>query len=81
MSGAPLDLSLLLTRFFPGRSVVIHNLVLIKSRGMSSEIRRLGDKEELISAIEENFEIPRSVTMEALSDHEKFRDAWDGVSP
>jgi len=73
--------SLLLARFYPGRSVVIHNFAVIESQGKVSTIHQLHGKDELISAIEERFEMPRSIVSEALSGQEKFRDVWDGVSP
>jgi len=73
--------SLLPARFYPGRSVVIHNFSLIESQGTVSEIRQLQGLEELIATIEKRFEMPRGVVTEALSGQQKFRDAWDGASP
>jgi len=73
--------SLLLARFCPGRSVVIHNFSLSDSQGASSVVRQLQGKEELVAAIEERFEMPARLVSEALSGLEKFRNAWDAVSP
>jgi len=73
--------SLLMARFYPGRSVVIHNFAMIESQGTVSTIRQLQSKDELISAIVERFEMPRPIVTEALSGLEQFRDAWDSVSP
>lgn len=73
--------SLLLARLYPGRSVVVHNFSVIESQGMVSRIRHLQGLEQLISTIEERFEMPRHIVTEALSGQEKFRDAWDAVSP
>jgi len=73
--------SLLLARFYPGRSVVIHNFALIESQGTVSTIRRLQGLEELMATIEKRFEMPRHIISEALSGQDKFRDAWDGASP
>jgi len=73
--------SLLLARFYLGRSVVIHNFALIESQGTVSKMRQLQGLEELITTIEERFEMPRSVITQALSGQHKFRDAWDGASP
>jgi len=73
--------SLLLARFYPGRSVVIHNYSLIESQGTVSRIRQLQGLEELISTIEEQFAMPHRIITEALSGQEKFRDAWDAASP
>jgi arylamine N-acetyltransferase len=73
--------SLLLARFYPGRSVVIHNFSVIESQGTVSTIRQLQGLEALISTIEERFEMPRRIVTEALSGQEKFRDAWDAASP
>jgi arylamine N-acetyltransferase len=68
--------SLLLARFYPGRSVVIHNFALIESQGTVFTIRRLNGLDELISSIEERFDMSRRIVAEALSGLEKFRDAW-----
>jgi len=68
----------------PGRSVVIHNFSLIESsieHQGTSAICQLRTKDELISAIEERFRMPRHIVAEALAGLDTFRDVWDGVSP
>lgn len=68
--------SILCARFYPGRSVVIHNLSLIESCGSVSQIIRLRSLEELVSAIHEHLSIPRKIVSEAVNDLKQSQDAW-----
>ena len=68
--------SLLLARFWPDRSVVIHNLTLIQSQGAQFTVRVLADRGEAIARIEEYFAIPRSIVAEAVDEVEAMQDAW-----
>lgn len=61
--------------------MAIHNFAMIESQGTIFTIRQLDGLNELISSIEERFDMPRRVVAEALSGMEKFRDAWDETSP
>jgi arylamine N-acetyltransferase len=67
---------LLLARFFADRSLVIHNLSVIESRGTRSSVRRLSGRDELASAVQEGFGIPAEITAEVVRDLEDFGDAW-----
>jgi len=67
---------ILVTRFFPGRSVVIHNLNLIESRGERCEVRHLTDLDETAAAIQEQIGIPRKVVTDAVADLTGMQDAW-----
>ncbi|MFN2222893.1 MAG: arylamine N-acetyltransferase [Candidatus Promineifilaceae bacterium] len=69
--------ALLLARFFPDRSLVIHNLTVIESRGASSEIFTLDRPEELARVVQDNFAIPGQVVDDALSGLTQLGDAWD----
>ena len=69
--------SLLLARFWPERSTVIHNLTLIQSQGTASQIYALADREELVAAIEQHFAIPRPIVAEAVDEVGAMQDAWD----
>ena len=69
--------ALLLVRFYPHRSVIIHNLTLIKSDGTNQEKLQLPDRKALINKIEEYFEMPRVITREAIADLGELRDAWN----
>jgi arylamine N-acetyltransferase len=69
--------AVLLTRFFPRSSVVIHNLELIESHGTASRITRLKDRQELAAAIERHFGIPRPMVNEALTGLGDLADAWN----
>jgi len=68
--------SILLARFYPGRSVVIHNLTLIESEGHKSNVHALANRDELIAAIEQRFGIPREIVSEAVGILGDMQDAW-----
>lgn len=68
--------SVLLARFYPDRSVVIHNLTLIESQGTRSSISSLSGRDELIARVEECFGIPRDIVAEAIQGLGEFEDAW-----
>lgn len=69
--------AVLLTRFYPGSSVVIHNLELIESRAAESKVSRLNDRESLAAAIQQHFGIPRAIVNDALSGLGNLADAWN----
>jgi arylamine N-acetyltransferase len=68
--------ALLLARFYHDRSVVIHNLSVIESRGSEATIRSLGSREELIAEVERQFDMPGEVVSEAVSELHELADAW-----
>jgi N-hydroxyarylamine O-acetyltransferase len=68
--------ALLLVRFFPGRSVVVHNFELFEFEGRDWNSRPLDGVEEVVEAIEESFAIPRPVAAEAVGELTRFQDAW-----
>ena len=68
--------ALLLARFFPDRSVVIHNLTVVESRGTTSAIRTLSNREELARAIQESFGIPEDLVLDTVKDLGQLRDIW-----
>ena len=68
--------ALLLARFFPNRSLVIHNLTVIESQGVSSSIRTLANKEELGQVVSDVFGIPKEFTLEAVNGLGQLKDAW-----
>jgi hypothetical protein len=68
--------SILLARFYPGRSIVIHNLTLIESRGDKSVVHPLQGSGAVVAAIHENFEMPRDVVAEAIAGLNELQDAW-----
>ncbi len=68
--------SVLLVRFYPGRSVLIHNLALVESEGNKSALRALADREELITAIEQRFGMPREILCDAVGQLGNLQDAW-----
>jgi arylamine N-acetyltransferase len=68
--------ALLLARFFPSRSLVIHNLTVIESQGTLSNIRTLANQDELVQVIFECFGIPSEFTMEVVNGLGRLEDAW-----
>ena len=68
--------ALLLARFFPNRSLVIHNLTVIESQGTTSSIRSLASKEELGHVVSESFGIPEEFTREVVNGLGHLKDAW-----
>lgn len=69
--------SVLLTRFWQGRSIVIHNLTLVESEGRRSEILPLADRDELVTRIEEHFGMPHSIVADIVSGLGVLQDPWD----
>ncbi len=68
--------AVLLARFFPERSIVIHNLSVIESHRAASVVRRLRHRGELPRAIEEHFGIPARIAAEAIDGLGQLADAW-----
>jgi arylamine N-acetyltransferase len=68
--------SVLLVRFYPGRSVLIHNLNLVESEGDQSTVHDLANRDELIAAIEQRFDIAREIVREAVGQLGNLQDAW-----
>lgn len=68
--------SFLLARFYPGRSVAIHNLTLIESCGNSCSTRLLAGLDKAAAAIHQYFGIPEALVAEAISDLKTMQDAW-----
>lgn len=68
--------SLLLTRFYSDRAVMIHNLTLVESRGLESMIRPLISREHLAASVEEYFDMPRAMVAEAVSELGNLQDSW-----
>jgi arylamine N-acetyltransferase len=68
--------SLLLARFFPGRSTVIHNLTVVESQGTDSRVYSLKNRDELGQAVEVLFGIPSGIVMEAVGDLRDLGDPW-----
>jgi len=68
--------ALLLVRFFPNRSLVIHNLTVIESQGTVSNTRTLASLDELGQVVYEYFTIPKELTEDALREVGQLGDAW-----
>ncbi len=68
--------SILLARFYPGRSVVIHNLALIESDKDRSKVHALASWDDLIAAIEQHFGMPQDIVREAVKGLGVLQDAW-----
>jgi len=68
--------AVLLARFYPGRSVVIHNLSLIESNKEKSQVHVLANRGELIAAIQQHFNMPPEIVSEVLNGLVCTQDAW-----
>jgi N-hydroxyarylamine O-acetyltransferase len=68
--------SLLLTRFYVDRTVMIHNLTLVESQGSTSTVRSIANREQLVATVEEYFEMPRAIVAEAVSELGDLQDPW-----
>jgi len=66
--------ALLLVKFFPNRSIRIHNLTVIKSEGKAYDILRLKSRSELPIMAEEHFSIPKEIVSEAIANIGEFSD-------
>jgi arylamine N-acetyltransferase len=74
--------TLLLARFFPDRSIVINNFTVIESQGALSRSYALKDRDILIQAVEDLFDIPGPIVMDAVSQLRDLQDPWvGGVAP
>jgi arylamine N-acetyltransferase len=69
--------AILLVRFKPNSSVMIHNFSLVKTYNLNSKIINLESKAELIDNILTHFTIPRDVVIESLNYVTNFEDAWN----
>jgi arylamine N-acetyltransferase len=68
--------ALLLARFYPDRSVVIHNLTRIESRGAESAMYAIGGYGELVVEVERHFGIPAEIVSDAVAGLGSLKDAW-----
>ena len=69
--------SILLVRYYPNRSTMIHNLSIIESAGTDYSIDELSGLDELPAAIEKHFSIPRDIVSVALSAVGELGDSWN----
>jgi arylamine N-acetyltransferase len=69
--------AILLARFFPNRSLVIHNLTVIESQGTESNVRMVANRSELIKIISEYFGIPSQFTRDVVNGLGQLGDAWN----
>lgn len=69
--------ALLVARFFPGSSLVIHNMSLIESRETRWTTGTFSTPEDLARAVEEYFGIPARMTLEAVDLLGRLEDVWE----
>lgn len=69
--------AVMLVRFWPGRSVRIHNLELVESTPDSARVTALADREELVEAVRQHFGIPGAIVRGALEGLGDLRDVHD----
>ncbi len=68
--------ALLLTRFDSARFIMIHNMTIIESHGVVSKKHTLDSVDQLVSAINNRFNIPKTIILESLSGLQMLKDAW-----
>jgi arylamine N-acetyltransferase len=69
--------AILIARFYPGYSLVIHNLTVAESRGTESVARTVASRGDLVQIISECFGIPPKFTRDAVDGIGQFGDAWN----
>lgn len=69
--------TILLARFFPKRSLMLHNLTLIESEGTVSKSQFLNSRDEMVQAVHKYFGIPMGFILDVVNDIDQFGDAWD----
>lgn len=68
---------LLLARFFPGGSLVVHNFAVFEVAGTGVSSRTLANVEELAAFITQRFEMPLDIVQDALADlRDLHSDLW-----
>jgi N-hydroxyarylamine O-acetyltransferase len=75
-TGATFLNCILLVRFYPRASTLLHNLSLIESTGSESKATSLPDRGCLPSAVERYFGIPAEIVEEVVAELPKMQDAW-----
>lgn len=68
--------SVLLVRFYSGRSVLIHNLTMVESEATQATVQTLANRDQLIEAVELRFDMPREIVREAIGQLGNLQDAW-----
>lgn len=68
--------SLLLTRFYSHRAVMIHNWTLVESQGSESIVRSLASRDQLVAMVEEHFDMPRAIVAEVVYELGNLQDPW-----
>jgi arylamine N-acetyltransferase len=68
--------AVLLARFYPDRSLVIHNLTRIESWGTETAMYPIGSPAELVAEVEKHFGIPEEIVSDAFASLGELTDAW-----
>lgn len=69
--------AVMLVRFWPGRSLRIHNLELVESTPSETRVTQLADREELVETVRTHFSIPGAIVRGALEGLGDLRDVHD----
>jgi arylamine N-acetyltransferase len=72
--------ALAVVRFWPGRSLALHNQTLIESEGLRARKERIASPADLPRVIEERFSIPQAITRVAMEGLRLTEDPWDSGS-
>jgi len=68
--------AVLLARFYPDSSLVIHNLTRIESRGTEWAMYTIEGSAELVAEVEKHFGIPAEIVRDTLAGLGGLKDAW-----
>jgi len=68
--------AVLLVRFYPDRSLMIHNLTRVESSWAESVTHTIGSPAELVSNVEKHFGIPAAIVSDAIAGLRDLKDVW-----
>ena len=69
--------AILLTRFYSGNFITIHNMSIIESSGKVSKKHSIDSIEQLTLVINKYFHIPKSIVMESIDKLQMQKNAWN----
>ncbi len=68
--------SLLLTRFFENKTIIIHNFSMTEYKGSELKNTDIKSREELAAQVQKIFNIPEEITRLVLDELPRLKDAW-----
>jgi len=68
--------AILLARFYPESSYVLHNMTYVESRGLTEKQSEIKTRDHLVTLIEERFGIPEAISRISLDNLTLSKDPW-----